>query len=117
MCPNQACILSQAVKNQFILYLEVLEIKDLKALHATNWFNPFNINPFNMNFPLIFKSKCKLGSKSQNVMKLLKNWQMHLHFATPQALRQDLVWAVSFQNTTMTSNMIIDTTQVYPKAE
>ena len=42
-------------------------------------------------------------------MKLLKNWQMHLHFATPQALRQDLVWAVSLQNTTMASNIILDT--------
>ena len=41
-----------------------------------------------------------------------KNWLTHLGFATSQALRYGLVGAVSLENTTMASNMILDTSHI-----
>ena len=43
------------------------------------------------------------------MVKTSQNWLTHLLFATPQAPRLGLVGAVSLQNTTMASNMILDT--------
>ena len=43
------------------------------------------------------------------MVKISKNWLTHLLFATPQAPKLGLVRAVSLQNTTMASNMILNT--------
>ena len=43
------------------------------------------------------------------MVKISKNLLTHLVFATTQALRYGLAGAVSIENTTMASNMILDT--------
>ena len=50
-------------------------------------------------------------------MKISKIRLTHLVIATPQALRQGLVRAVSLPDTPMASNMVVDTIQEHPKAE
>ena len=41
-------------------------------------------------------------------MKIFKNWMTLPVFATPSALRHGLVGAVSFQNTIVAANTILD---------
>ena len=48
-------------------------------------------------------------------MKISNNWLTNLISDTPQTLRFGLEGAVRLQNTQMALNIIVDTTQRYPK--